>query len=80
MIGTASILEAKLYSEYHDLLFAYFGVNLSLQRGSRIATIRRNISFKKKMRNDFVNAAETGQLDLAQEYLDKGANPEAVRP
>lgn len=68
MMWTASILEAKLYSEYHDLLFAYFGVNLSLQRGSRVATIRRNISLKKKMRNDFIKKHRDPKEILSKPY------------
>lgn len=69
MIWTASILEAKLYSEYHDLLFAYFGVNLSLEHGSRIATIRRNISLKKKMRNDFLKMHRDPKETLSKPYM-----------
>jgi hypothetical protein len=54
-LWTASILEAKLLAEYHDLLFAYFGVNLNMEKNNRIATIRRNIKLKKRMINDFAN-------------------------
>lgn len=54
IVWTASILETKLYSEYHDLLFAYFGISLSSERRNRISTIRRNIKLKQRMRKDFI--------------------------
>lgn len=52
-IWTASVIEAKLYAEYQDLLFAFFGVNLSEERNKRIGSIRRNIALKKRMHKDF---------------------------
>ena len=54
-IWAKSEIEAMLYTDYHDLLFAYFGINLSGQRNKSISSIRRNISLKKNMRNDFIN-------------------------
>lgn len=53
-IWTSSVLEAKLYSEYHDLLFSYFGVNLNTEKNNRISTVRRNIELKKEMKRDFL--------------------------
>lgn len=53
-VWTSSVIEAKLYSEYHDLLFAYFGVNLVFERKSLVGSIRRNIALKKKMKKDFI--------------------------
>ena len=53
-IWTASFLEAKLYAQHHDLLFAYFGVNLTEQRTNRIGAIRRNVAMKKRMHQDFI--------------------------
>jgi hypothetical protein len=53
-LWTASIIETKLYSEYHDLLFAFFGVNLSTTRNNRIETIKRNIKMKHRMKVDFI--------------------------
>jgi len=53
-IWTKTVLEARLYAEHHDLLFAYFGINLSKQRNDAIASLRRNISLKHKMHNDFI--------------------------
>lgn len=60
-IWTASVLETMLYSDYHDLLFAFFGVNLSQKRTNRINAIRRNISLKKRMQKDFFKPAEHGE-------------------
>lgn len=53
-IWSASYLETLLYSDYHDILFAFFGVNLSSDRNNRISAIRRNISLKKRIKKDFV--------------------------
>lgn len=60
-IWTSSIIEAKLYSEYQDLLFAYFGINLTSQRKNIIQSIRRNVSLKKRMKKDFLK--QTGCRD-----------------
>ena len=49
----ASELEAILYAEHHDLLFAFFGVNMSEERNEKINSIRRNIALKKRMHKDF---------------------------
>ncbi|MBI6873437.1 restriction endonuclease [Clostridium aciditolerans] len=56
-IWTNSIIECKLYAEYQDLLFAYFGVNLTEKRNRKINSMRRNIVFKKRMHNDFLKSA-----------------------
>jgi len=57
LIWDASVLEAKLYAEYHDLLFAYFGVSVTGERRDRIASLRRNIRLKQQLRRDLL--AET---------------------
>jgi len=56
LIWTASILETRLYTENKDLLFSYFGISLAIQERSRIATIRRNIKLKQRMRKDFIKS------------------------
>ena len=53
-IWSASFLEALLYSDYHDILFSFFGINLSSNRNNRITAIRRNIALKKRMKKDFL--------------------------
>ena len=63
LIWDAAVLETMLYSEFHDLLFAYFGVNLNFQRKNKIETIRRNIGLKQQIKKDFlkknINPSET---------------------
>lgn len=54
IVWTKSVIEAKLYSDYQDLLFAYFGINLVSQRKSLTQSIRRNIALKKRMKEDFL--------------------------
>ena len=55
IIWTKSEIEAMLYADYHDLLFAYFGINLSSQRNKSVSSLRRNITLKKRMRKDFID-------------------------
>lgn len=61
IIWTASFLESKLYAEYHDLLFAFFGVNLSAEKTNRVQAIRRNVALKKRMQKDFFKPAAPGE-------------------
>lgn len=58
VVWSASILEAVLYDNYHDLLFAYFGVNMTENRNNRIDTIRRNITLKHQMLTDFLKTSD----------------------
>jgi len=55
IIWTKSEIEAMLYADYHDLLFAYFGISLSSQRNNSVTSLRRNIALKKRMRKDFID-------------------------
>jgi hypothetical protein len=66
LVWAASILEAKLYSEYHDLLFAYFGVSLAAERRDRVATVRRNISLANRMRKDFLLPAFDAEEEMRE--------------
>ena len=68
-IWTASVLEAVLYSNYHDLLFAYFGVNMTSKRNDRIAAIRRNIDLKHRMHRDLLKASSDFSNDERRELL-----------
>lgn len=70
-VWTSSVIEAKLYSEYHDLLFAYFGVNLVSERKSLIGGIRRNIALKKKMKNDFLKQTGCRTREEIEDRLHK---------
>ena len=62
-LWTSSVLEAMLYSNYHDLLFAFFGVNMTTKRNDRIDSIRRNIDLKHKMHADFYKSSEELRRD-----------------
>lgn len=53
VVWTSSILEAMLYSDYQDLLFAFFGINLTEQYNNRIKNIRMTVALKKKMTKIF---------------------------
>lgn len=61
IIWTASVLETKLYTENHDLLFAYFGISLTSIKRNRIATVRRNIKLKQRMKKDFIKPYDPNQ-------------------
>lgn len=63
-VWTSSIIETKLYAEYQDLLFAYFGINLTNERKSLTQSIRRNIALKNRMKKDFLK--QTGCRDRAE--------------
>jgi len=51
---TKSELEAMLFAQYYGLLYIFFEVSVVKQRINRISTVRRNISLKCKMNNDFL--------------------------
>ncbi|AWI06727.1 restriction endonuclease [Clostridium drakei] len=68
-IWTNSIIECKLYAEYQDLLFAYFGINLTEKRNKKVNSIRRNITLKKRMHNDFLKAYGCKDRDELNERL-----------
>lgn len=70
-IWTSSIIEAKLYAEYHDLLFAYFGINLTGERKILTQSIRRNIALKKRMKQDFLKAPGCRDMEEVRERLNK---------
>lgn len=61
-------METKLYAEYHDLLFSYFGVSLSASKQNKIATVRRNIKLKQKMRVDFLNESRNPHETIKKPY------------
>ncbi|MBR2256647.1 MAG: hypothetical protein IJ899_04750 [Blautia sp.] len=60
-IWSASELETILYTERHDLLFAFFGINMSENRNRIIGSIRRNVALKKRMHKDFAKPYEKGE-------------------
>ena len=58
-IWSASYLETLLYADYHDILFGFFGINLTNDRNDMIASIRRNVALKKRMHIDFTKEKYT---------------------
>lgn len=70
-IWTSSIIEAKLYAEYQDLLFAYFGINLTSERKTLTQSIRRNIALKKRMKSDFLKKSGCRDRNEINERLHK---------
>ncbi len=66
-LWTASNLEAKLFAERKDLLFAYFGVSKARTTRSREATIKRCIALKHRMRKDFLKS-DAGYVPSARSY------------
>jgi len=79
LIWAASIIETKLYAEYHDLLFAYFGISLSSQRKDRITTIRRGLKMKERMRKDFVLKSFDPNESLCRPYKKFQASEVIIR-
>lgn len=54
LIWTASVLEARLYAERPDLLFAYFGISTAARARSRESMVTRNIAMKKRLRRELI--------------------------
>jgi len=67
-IWTGTFIETKLYAEHHDLLFAYFGISLVKQRNDAIASLRRNISLKHKMRKDFIKPINEINIERTRKF------------
>lgn len=61
LIWTASLLEARMYSDRRDLLFSYFGISTAPEARSRDATIIRNIALKKRLRREL--RKDNGKID-----------------
>ncbi len=68
MVWTASVIESKLYSEHHDLLFSYFGVSLSAEKRNRIATVQRNIRLKHRMKDDLLKTTRDVSETIKRPY------------
>ena len=72
MIWTNSIIETMLYSDYQDLLFAYFGINLTDESNKLMGSIRRNVALKKRMKKDFLKTVGCKSRD---EIMERIKNP-----
>ena len=64
-IMTASNIEAELYNKRHDLLFAYFGIDLAFERRNRIETIKTRI----RMKYSFTRAFRSEKIDFNNRHL-----------
>ncbi|MHC1782323.1 MAG: restriction endonuclease [Anaerolineaceae bacterium] len=69
ILWTQSILEAKLFSERKDLLFAYFGLSDVLQIRQQESTIQHNLQLKKRMRIELQKESYDPDVILWQPYL-----------
>jgi len=63
-------LETMLWTQYYDLLFAFFGVDVTSQRSNRISSIRRNISLKHRMKQDFLMSLDEWKEKHCNEFND----------
>jgi len=54
-IWTSSIIEAKLYSDFKELLFTYFGVNLTKKSTDNISKVKQSLIMKKKVDKELID-------------------------
>lgn len=66
LLWTASILEAKLYSERRDLLFSYFGISDVQKARHREMSISRNISLKRRLHKDLLKTPKEVDWDKSR--------------
>lgn len=64
-IWTASVLEAKLYKDYKDLLFVYFGVRVEKTTHDNATRIKYSLRMKKRVEKELID----------HEYLNKNRTP-----
>jgi len=75
MIWTSSFLEARLYHEFHDLLFVYFGIDVLGKRRNRMKAVTRNLAMKKRMKRDFIDP-EKSVSRTHEDIMKRLANPQ----
>lgn len=54
-LWTSSILEAKLYKDYKDLLFVYFGVKIENKTQDNITKIKQSLRMKKRVSKELID-------------------------
>lgn len=54
-LWTASVLEAKLYNEYKDLLFVYFGIQIGEKQSSNAAKIKASLRMEKRVSKELLD-------------------------
>ncbi|MBK9513744.1 MAG: hypothetical protein IPO05_08960, partial [Flavobacteriales bacterium] len=55
IVWSASIIEAMLYNQYNDLLFAYFGVELKARQRSAERVLRESLRMEKRLSKDLID-------------------------
>lgn len=54
-LWTASVIEAKLYKEYKDLLFVYFGIRIENSRQNNVTKIKQSLRMEKKVSKELID-------------------------
>ena len=54
-LWTASILEAKLYKDYIDLLFVYFGIKIENKTQNNVTKVKQSLRMKKKVSKELID-------------------------
>lgn len=54
-LWTASVLEVKLYKDYKDLLFVYFGIRIENKTQNNVAKIKQSLRMKKKVSKELID-------------------------
>lgn len=79
LLWTASLLEARLYCERRDLLFAYFGVSTAGEARSRESGVVRNIALKKRLHRELLRDPKLVDWEKARRHpRDKFAISEVI--
>lgn len=65
ILMTSSVIEAELYSKRHDLLFAYFGIDLLFERRNTVEIVKRKIRMKRR----FTRAFRNYKIDFNNQHL-----------
>lgn len=76
MLWTQSLVEAKLYAERRDLLFAFFGLSEALDSRSRERTVVRNVALKRRMRTALLRSSRG--TPVSRMPYDKFVTTEAI--
>jgi hypothetical protein len=56
LLWTAALLEARLYAERKDLLFAYFDISVAQRARSRESSTRRNLAMKRRVAKELIKS------------------------
>ncbi len=66
-LWTASTLEAKLYKDYNDLLFVYFGLGVENKAKDNVARVKHALRIEKRVAKELIDhkyIKETNNLNL----------------